>query len=113
MQKALEYHAAHRVMISYELPFNEVVLDFYDRLKTLSRGYASLDYHVTGYWDSPLVKLDLLVNGEPVDALSVIVHKEMAYARGRALVTRMRQLIPRQMFEVAIQAAIGHADHRP
>ena len=107
VQKALEYHAAHRVMISYELPFNEVVLDFYDRLKTLSRGYASLDYHVTGYWDSPLVKLDLLVNGEPVDALSIIVHKEMAYARGRALVARMRKLIPRQMFEVAIQAAIG------
>ena len=107
VQKALEYHASHRVLISYELPFNEVVLDFYDRLKTLSRGYASLDYHVTGYWESPLVKLDLLVNGEPVDALSIIVHKETAYARGRALVGKMRQLIPRQMFEVAIQAAIG------
>ncbi|MXY23565.1 MAG: elongation factor 4 [Acidobacteria bacterium] len=107
VQRGLEYHAAHRVMITYELPFNEVVLDFYDRLKTISRGYASLDYHVSGYWTSPLVKLDLLVNGDPVDALSIIVHRENAYARGRALVTRMRKLIPRQMFEVAIQAAIG------
>ena len=107
VQKTLEYHAAHRVMITYELPFNEVVLDFYDRLKTISRGYASLDYHVSGYWASPLVKLDLLVNGEPVDALSIIVHHDGAYARGRALVARMRKLIPRQMFEVSIQAAIG------
>ncbi len=107
VQKNLEYHASHRVLISYELPFNEVVLDFYDRLKTISRGYASLDYHVTGYWESPLVKLDLMVNGESVDALSVIVHRDTAYARGRALATKMRQLIPRQMFEVAIQAAIG------
>ncbi len=107
IQKNLEYHASDRVMISYELPFNEVVLDFYDRLKTISRGYASLDYHVTGYWVSPLVRLDLLVNGEPVDALSVIVHQETAYARGRALASKMRELIPRQMFEVAIQAAVG------
>ena len=95
------------MLITYELPFNEVVLDFYDRLKTISRGYASLDYHVTGYWDSPLVKLDILVNGEPVDALSIIVHEENAYPRGRALAAKMRELIPRQMFEVAIQAAIG------
>ena len=108
VQKNLEYHAANRVMISYELPFNEVVLDFYDRLKTISRGYASLDYQVTGYWASPLVRLDLMVNGEPVDALSVIVHQDMAYARGRALATKMRELIPRQMFEVAIQAAVGN-----
>ncbi len=107
VQKNLEYHASHRVLISYELPFNEVVLDFYDRLKTISRGYASLDYHVTGYREAPLVKLDLLVNGDPVDALSVIVHRDMAYTRGRALAARMRQLIPRQMFDVAIQAAIG------
>lgn len=107
VQKTLEYHAANRVLISYELPFNEVVLDFYDRLKTISRGYASLDYHLSGYWESPLVRLDLLVNGEPVDALSVIVHRDVAYQRGRALVTKMRELIPRQMFEVAIQAAIG------
>jgi GTP-binding protein LepA len=107
VQKSLEYLAADRVLITYELPFNEVVLDFYDRLKTISRGYASLDYHVTGYWESPLVKLDILVNGDPVDALSVIVHRETSYERGRALASRMRQLIPRQMFEVAIQAAIG------
>jgi GTP-binding protein LepA len=107
VQKTLEYLAADRVLITYELPFNEVVLDFYDRLKTISRGYASLDYHVTGYWPSPLVKLDILVNGEPVDALSVIVHRDTAYERGRALASKMRELIPRQMFEVAIQAAIG------
>ena len=107
VQKNLEYHASHRVMISYELPFNEVVLDFYDRLKTISRGYASLDYHVSGYWESPLVKLDLIVNGEPVDALSIIVHRDTAYSRGRTLARKMRELIPRQMFEVAIQAAIG------
>ncbi len=107
VQKTLEYLASDRVLITYELPFNEVVLDFYDRLKTLSRGYASLDYHVTGYWPSPLVKLDILVNGEPVDALSIIVHRDTAYERGRALASKMRELIPRQMFEVAIQAAIG------
>src|SRR5687767_14203707 len=107
VQKALEFKAADRVLISYELPFNEVVLDFYDRLKTISRGYASLDYHVTGYWESPLVKLDILVNAEPVDALSVIVHRDRAYDRGRQLAAKMRELIPRQMFEVAIQAAIG------
>jgi GTP-binding protein LepA len=107
VQKGLEYVSKDRVLITYELPFNEVVLDFYDRLKTISRGYASLDYHVTGYVEAPLVKLDILVNGEPVDALSVIVHEENAYTRGRALAAKMRELIPRQMFEVAIQAAIG------
>ncbi len=107
VQKSLEYISTDRVLITYELPFNEVVLDFYDRLKTVSRGYASLDYHVTGYWPSPLVKLDILVNGEPVDALSSIVHRDRAYDRGRALAAKMRELIPRQMFEVAIQAAIG------
>ena len=107
VQKSLEYLSSNRVLITYDLPFNEVVLDFYDRLKTLSRGYASLDYHVTGYWVSPLVKMDILVNGDPVDALSVIVHRDAAYDRGRALASKMRELIPRQMFEVAIQAAIG------
>ena len=107
VQKGLEYLASNRVMITYELPFNEVVLDFYDKLKTLSRGYASLDYHVTGYWTSPLVKLDLLVNEEPVDALSIIVHKESAYLRGRSLAVKLRKLIPRQMFDVAIQATVG------
>jgi GTP-binding protein LepA len=107
IQKGLEFVAKDRVLITYELPFNEVVLDFYDRLKTISRGYASLDYHVTGFWESPLVKLDILVNGDPVDALSIIVHQDKAYQRGRALASKMRELIPRQMFEVAIQAAIG------
>ena len=106
-QKNIEYMTSGRVVITYELPFNEVVLDFYDRLKTVSRGYASLDYHVTGYWDSPLVKRDILVNGEAVDALSIIVHRDTAYGRGRLLAAKMRELIPRQMFEVAIQAAIG------
>ena len=107
VQKKLEYLKSDRVLITYELPFNEVVMDFYDRLKTMSRGYGSLDYHVTGYWESPLVKLDILVNGDPVDALSIIVHRDAAYERGRALVSKMRELIPRQMFEIAIQASIG------
>ncbi len=107
VQKHMEFLASDRVMLTYELPFAEVVLDFYDRLKTISRGYASLDYHLTGYWESPLVKLDILVNGDPVDALSIIVHRDAAYQRGRALASKMRELIPRQMFEVAIQAAIG------
>jgi GTP-binding protein LepA len=107
VQKKLEYLKADRVLITYELPFNEVVMDFYDKLKTMSRGYGSLDYHVTGYWESPLVKMDILVNGDPVDALSSIVHKDAAYERGRALVSKMRELIPRQMFEIAIQASIG------
>ncbi len=106
-QKNFEYAGAGRVMIKYELPLNEIVLDFYDRLKSISRGYASLDYHLAGNWESPMVKLDILVAGEPVDALSIIVHRDFAYDRGRALVTKMRQLIPRQMFEVAIQASIG------
>ncbi|NOT26271.1 MAG: elongation factor 4 [Acidobacteria bacterium] len=108
VQKKLEYLKSDRVLVTYDLPFNEVVMDFYDRLKTMSRGYASLDYHVTGYWDSPLVKMDILVNGEPVDALSMIVHRDAAYERGRALATKMRELIPRQMFEIAIQASIGN-----
>jgi GTP-binding protein LepA len=106
-QKGFEYVSANRVMLSYELPLNEIVLDFYDRLKTISRGYASLDYHLAGSWESPMVKLDILVAGEPVDALSIIVHRDFAYDRGRALVSKMRELIPRQMFEVAIQASIG------
>jgi GTP-binding protein LepA len=106
-QKSFEYVSSNRVMLTYELPLNEIVLDFYDRLKSVSRGYASLDYHLSGWWDSPMVKLDILVAGEPVDALSIIVHKDMAYDRGRALVSKMRELIPRQMFEVAIQASIG------
>ena len=108
IQKKLEYLKSDRVLITYELPFNEVVMDFYDRLKTMSRGYGSLDYHVTGYWESPLVKMDILVNGDPIDALSIIVHRDAAYDRGRALAAKMRELIPRQMFEIAIQATIGN-----
>ena len=107
VQKSLEYLASDRVLVTYELPFAEVVLDFYDRLKTISRGYASLDYHISGFWESPLQKLEILVNGDPIDALSVIVHRDSAYLRGRALASKMRELIPRQMFEVAIQASIG------
>jgi GTP-binding protein LepA len=106
-QKGFEYVSSTRVMLTYELPLNEIVLDFYDRLKSVSRGYASLDYHLSGYWESPMVKLDILVAGDPIDALSLIVHRDFAYERGKALAAKMRQLIPRQMFEVAIQAAIG------
>ncbi|MGA3204045.1 MAG: translation elongation factor 4 [Bryobacteraceae bacterium] len=106
-QKKFEYIGAGRVMLLYEMPLNEIVLDFYDRLKSASRGYASLDYHLAGYRVSPMVKLDVLVAGEPVDALSMIVHKDFAYERGKILIERLRKLIPRQMFEVALQAAIG------
>jgi GTP-binding protein LepA len=106
-QKNFEYLSPTRVMLTYELPLNEIVLDFYDRLKSVSRGYASLDYHLAGYSESDLIKLDVLVGGEPVDALALIIHRELAYDRGRDLVTRLRKLIPRQMFEVPIQAAIG------
>src|SRR5881275_823756 len=108
VQKKFEYIAEKRVMLVYELPLNEIVLDFYDRLKSVSRGYASLDYHFTDYWESDLVKLDLMVAGEPVDALSIIVHRANAQARGRLLAEKMRQLIPRQLFEGPIQAAIGN-----
>jgi len=107
VQKGFEYVSGKRVLLTYELPLNEIVLDFYDRLKSVSRGYASLDYHFAGYWVSDLVKVDFLVAGEPVDALSFICHRDAAFARGRALCTRMRKLIPRQMFEVALQASIG------
>ncbi|HEV7699607.1 MAG TPA: translation elongation factor 4 [Pyrinomonadaceae bacterium] len=107
VQKKFEYITSNRVMLVYELPLNEIVLDFYDRLKSVSKGYASLDYHLSGYQVSKLVKLDVLVSGEPVDALSLIMHTDTATAKGRLLVAKMKELIPRQMFEVAIQAAIG------
>ena len=106
-QRKLEYVSNDRVLIVYDFPLGEVVHDFYDRLKSISRGYASFDYHVSGYRRSKLVKLDILINGDPVDALSLIVHTDKAYYRGRVLVEKMRKIIPRQMFEVALQAAIG------
>jgi GTP-binding protein LepA len=106
-QKEIRYLGPKRVMLVYELPLNEIVVDFYDRLKSVSRGYASMDYEIAGYRPAELVKLDVRINGDVVDAMSMIVHRDKAYYRGRDLVERMRKLIPRQLFEVVIQAAIG------
>jgi GTP-binding protein LepA len=107
VQKDLKYIGTKRVQITYEIPMAEVVFDFFDKLKSLTRGYASLDYELRGYEEADLVKLDILINGEPVDALSVIVHRERAYHRGRDLCAKLKEEIPKQMYEVAIQAAIG------
>jgi GTP-binding protein LepA len=106
-QKEIRYLGPKRAVLVYELPLNEIVVDFYDRLKSVSRGYASMDYEIAGYRAADLVKLDVRINAEVVDAMSMIVHRERAYYRGRDLVQRMRELIPRQLFEVVIQAAIG------
>ncbi|HWP57778.1 MAG TPA: translation elongation factor 4 [Candidatus Acidoferrales bacterium] len=107
IQKEIRYLGPRRAVLIYELPLNEIVLDFYDRLKSVSRGYASMDYEWAGYRAGDLVKMDVRINGEIVDALSMIVHRDKAYGRGRDLIQRMRELIPRQLFEVTLQAAIG------
>ncbi len=108
VQKSFSYIGKERLKIEYELPLNEILWDFYDRLKSLSRGYASMDYDFLGYRESDLIKLHILLNGEVVDALSLIVHRDKAYYRGRELTEKLREIIPRQMFEVIIQAAIGN-----
>ena len=108
MQKEIRYLSTSRVVVVYEIPLNEIVLDFYDKLKTLTKGYASMDYEYLDFRRSDLVKLDILINGEPVDALSLIVPRERSYQRGKELTEKMRELIPRQMFEIAIQASIGN-----
>jgi GTP-binding protein LepA len=107
VQKGMQYAAADRVIVTYELPFAEVLFDFHDRLKSISRGYASMDYELLGYKADELVKVDILVNGDPLDALSIIVHKEKSYPRGRSLAEKLKEFVPRQQYEVAIQAAIG------
>lgn len=108
IQKDIRYITQDRVIIEYEIPLSEIVFDFYDKLKSATRGYASMDYEPVGYLQSDLIKLDVLVNGEPVDALSIIVHKEKSFERGRELIAKLRSLIPRQLYEVVIQAAIGN-----
>jgi GTP-binding protein LepA len=107
LQIKMDYMTSDRVTLIYEMPLNEMVFDFFDRLKSLTKGYASMDYELSDYRESDLVKLDILVNSDPVDALSLIVHREKSAYRGRELVKKMKELIDRQMFEIAIQAAIG------
>ncbi|WP_437563932.1 translation elongation factor 4 [Sorangium sp. So ce542] len=106
-QKSIQYASSDRVIITYDMPLSEVLFDFHDKLKSVSRGYASMDYELVGYRADDLIKLDMLVNGDPLDALSVIVHREKAYARGRDLAVKLKDIVPRQQYEVAIQAAIG------
>jgi GTP-binding protein LepA len=106
MQKSMLYHG-NQVALVYEIPMNEIVLDFFDRLKSVSRGYASLDYGFAHFQVADLVKLDILINGDKVDALSIIVHREQSVSRGRLVTEKLRELIPRQMYDVAVQAAIG------
>ena len=106
-QRDIKYVTQDRVIVVYEIPLSEIVYDFYDKLKSVSRGYASMDYEPIGYMGSDLIRLDVLVNGEPVDALSIIVHKDKSYERGRDLIQKLRSLIPRQLYEVIIQASIG------
>ena len=107
VQQGLQYASADRVIITYELPFGEVLFDFHDKLKSVSRGYASMDYELTGYRADTLVKVDILVNGDPLDALSIIVHRDKAHTRGRGLAEKLKEFVPQQQYEVAIQAAIG------
>jgi GTP-binding protein LepA len=106
-QKSISFHGMDRAVIIYELPLNEIVLDFHDKLKSLTKGYASFDYVLAGYQTSDLVKLDIRLNGEPVDALSIISHRDKAYYRGKELTDKLKDIIERQMFEIAIQASIG------
>jgi GTP-binding protein LepA len=107
-QKDLRYMTSSRVIITYELPFAEIVFDFFDRLKSMTRGFASMDYEIIGFFPADLVKLNILINGEVVDAMSVIVHREKAYRHGRNLALKLKRAIPRQLFEVVVQAAIGN-----
>jgi GTP-binding protein LepA len=105
--KHMEYAGTERVILSYDLPLGEILLDFFDNLKSRTKGYASFDYELCGYKQSPLVKMDILINGDSVDALSFITHRERAYSRGKQLVERLKEILPRQMFEIRIQAALG------
>ena len=109
----MEYVTKDRAVLRYEMPLAEILIDFYDKLKSMSRGYASLDYNYIGHRESDVVRLDIALNGDPVDALSMIVHKDSAYNMGRDLTVRLKEVIPRQMYEVAIQACIGSRRDRP